>query len=246
MGWISKLLVTGVLSVLVTAAGVYGWLVWYSHQVKDPTFFEDDIVAFEAERVSAEHPIVFVGSSSIRMWDTLAEDMAPLPVLNRGFGGSQMFHLVFFAERIIGELSPAAVLVYEGDNDLDESTGKRAEDVLADYQQFVSIVHRKSPDTLIYFLTIKPSRLRWDRWPEMSRANRLIEEWSERDPRLRYIDTTPAILGPDGMPRDDVFIFDGLHLNHVGYAGWTAIVKPRLMDDLGERLGAGRGATPSS
>jgi hypothetical protein len=217
---------------LVGAAALYGSLLWYGEQVRDPRFFEPDVAAFEAETLETDNPVLFVGSSSIRLWSSLADDMAPLPVLNRGFGGSQRFHLVYFAERILGSLSPTAVVVYAGDNDLDESTGKTADDVLTDYQAFVAIVHRIRPDTPLYYLAIKPSLMRWGRWPEMSRANRLIEEWSEGNSRLSYIDTTPALLGPEGTPRSDVFLFDGLHLNEVGYAGWTAIVRARLIGDL--------------
>jgi hypothetical protein len=222
--------------VVLLAGGGYGWLCWYGAASQDPTFFESDIQAFEEEdriRPLAPGTVLFTGSSSIRLWSTLEQDMAPLAVRNRGFGGSQMSHVVHFAERIVGGGGPAAVVVYAGDNDLDVRTGKTAEVVRDDFQELVRVVNRLHPETRIYYLTIKPSRLRWDRWPEMERANQMIQAFAESDPRLAVIDIGPAILGPDGTPRDDVFLFDGLHLNATGYEGWTAIVRPVLLRDLG-------------
>lgn len=225
---------------------------YYARASQDPTFFEPDIRAFEAsDRVSPPEPggIVFVGSSSIRFWSTLAEDMAPLPVIRRGFGGSQLSHVAHFAHRIVTPYRPSAVVVYAGDNDLAERTGKTAEVVLADFQELVRKIREESPQARIYFLTIKPSKLRWARWPEMARANALIEAWCAGDPLLETIDVATPLLGPDGAPRDDVFRLDGLHLNQVGYRAWTETVKPILLRD-GERSRSGlpgrRGASGSA
>jgi lysophospholipase L1-like esterase len=217
------------------ALGAYGALEYYFRSSQDPSYFDPEIAAFVgADRRSppAEGTIVFVGSSSIRFWDTLERDMGGLPVLNRGFGGSQLTHLIRSAHLIVTPCKPRAVLVYSGDNDLDERTGKTAEVVLRDYQRLVTLIHEEVPTARIYFLAIKPSKLRWARWPEMSRANRLVKEWSAADPRLAYIDTASALLGPDGQPRDDVYRFDGLHLNEVGYAEWTRLIRPVLERDL--------------
>jgi hypothetical protein len=235
--WSLKGIAIGVLTLVALAAAAgFGLLAYYLRASQDPAFFEDAIQAFEeADRESPPEPgsIVFVGSSSIRFWSTLAEDMKPLPVLNRGFGGSQMAHLVYFAQRIVTRYRPRAVVVYAGDNDLDARTGKTAETVLADYRAFVRLLHEEVPSARVYFLAIKPSKLRWKRWPEMSRANAMIEAWSDGDPRLSFVDTASVLLGPDGGPRDDVFRFDGLHLNAAGYAEWTRVVRPVLARDLG-------------
>src|SRR5262245_52424410 len=110
---------------LLAALGLRLGLAWYAHASRDPAFFADEIAAFEAAdraQPPAERPIVFVGSSSIRLWDTLAADMAPLPVLNRGFGGSQLAHVVHFADRAVLRYRPRGVVLYCGGNDLDAST----------------------------------------------------------------------------------------------------------------------------
>jgi lysophospholipase L1-like esterase len=211
-------------------------LEWYGRASQDPAFFEDEIAAFEAadrEHPPPERPVVFVGSSSIRLWDTLAEDMAPLPVLNRGFGGSQLAHAVHFADRAVIRYRPRAVVLYAGDNDLDERTGKSAADVVRDFEAFVARVHGSVPDARIYYLAIKPSRLRWARWPEMAKANAEIAALCAGDPRLAFLDVATPMLATGEPPARDLFIIDGLHLSAEGYALWTSVVKPRLLADLG-------------
>lgn len=228
----------GVLALLAALAllGPRAFGAWYQAQARDPAFFADEIAAFaEQDRAAPppRSPIVFVGSSSIRMWRTLAEDMAPLPVLNRGFGGSQLAHVVHYAEETILRYAPRAVVVYGGDNDLDASSGKTAEDVARDFARLAEIVRARLPEARLYFLSIKPSRLRWARWPEMQRANARIAALCADDPRLAFVDVAAPLLGPDGTPRGDVFLFDGLHLNDTGYAEWTRVVRARLCRDLG-------------
>jgi lysophospholipase L1-like esterase len=230
----------GVVAVLLLAAwlGARAALDWYGRASQDPEFFGDEIAAFEAadrERAPPSRPIVFVGSSSIRLWKSLAEDMAPLPVINRGFGGSQLVHAIHFADRVVIHYRPRAVVLYAGDNDLDERTGKTARDIVDDFQTFVGLVHSYVPDTRIYYLSIKPSRMRWERWPEMAKANAEIAALCAGDPRLGFLDVATPMLATGEPPARDLFIFDGLHLSERGYALWTSVVKPRLIADLAER-----------
>lgn len=202
----------------------------------DAAFFEKQILAFEAADAEAMPPagvIVFAGSSSIRMWKTLSRDMAPLPVVNRGFGGSHLAHLVYNARRIITPYRPSKVLVYAGDNDLAKGSPKTAEVVLHDYQKLVALIHADVPDSEILFLAIKPSLARWDRWPEMERANSLIARFCDSDPKLVYVDVASPLIANDGEPRDDVFLGDGLHLNATGYAAWTRVVRAQLFGTEG-------------
>jgi hypothetical protein len=217
--------------------GVRGWLAWYGSASQDPAFFEDEIAAFEAadrEHPPPTRPIVFVGSSSIRLWSSLAEDMAPLPVLNRGFGGSQLAHVVHFTGRTVLRYRPRAVVLYAGDNDLDESTGKSAADVVRDFQAFVALVHGAVPDARIYYLAIKPSRMRWSRWPEQSKANAEIAALCGQDSRLAFLDIATPMLATGTPPARALFLLDGLHLSERGYALWTDVVKPRLLADFPE------------
>jgi len=202
----------------------------------DPEFFAASIASFsaaDAEHPPPERPIVFVGSSSIRLWTTLQSDMAPLPVLNRGFGGARLSHVVHFLDRSVLRYRPRAVVLYAGDNDLDRLTGKSAQDVVNDFRTFVQQVQAALPDTRIYFLSIKPSRRRWEDWPKQRDANGQISAICARDPRLAYIDIATPMLAAGQPPPRDLFRFDGIHLSAKGYVLWTGVVRPRLDMDLG-------------
>jgi lysophospholipase L1-like esterase len=216
--------------------GLAGLVLWLEQDVyvqtsREVDFFESDIQAFEA--AEREHPtapgaIVFVGGSTILRWSTLERDLAPLRVVSRGFVGSQYAHLVRYADRIVIPLRPSAVVAYAGDNDLDAHTKKTAEQVVADAKAFARIVLDDLPEAHVYFLTIKPSKLRWARWPEMSRANDLLRELAKSERRIHVIDVSTPLLDASGRPRDDVYRFDGLHLNEVGYAEWARVLKEAL------------------
>ena len=178
--------------------------------------------------------IVFTGSSSITFWSTLEQDMAPLPVINRGFGGSHMRDVVTYAPRIVVAYRPRAVVLFAGTNDIAGSKPKTAQEVSDGYRAFVQVVHAALPATPIYYISITPAPSRWKHWPAVQEANRLIRTYTETDARLHYIDLTGVILGPDGKPNRSLFRIDRLHPNKKGYAAWTANIKPILQADLAQ------------
>jgi lysophospholipase L1-like esterase len=228
---------------VLAGLALVGWLglrafgAWYQRQAQDPAFFADEIAAFAAadrERPPPERPIVFVGSSSIRLWDSLAEDLAPLPVLNRGFGGSQLASVNHWIEESVLRYQPRAVVLYAGDNDLDASTGKSAADVVRDFETFARLLAEGAPGARLYYLAIKPSRRRWERWPEQSKANAAIAARCAAAARCAYLDVATPMLATGEPPARELFRFDGLHLSARGYALWTSVVKPRLLADFPE------------
>ena len=193
------------------------------------SIWEKDIKAFEAADKTNPPPrnaILFVGSSSIRLWNTLREDFKEFPVINRGFGGSQMADSVELAERIVLPYQPRQIVVYAGDNDI--AAGKSPEQVCADFQAFVKKVHAVLPRTRIGYLAIKPSGSRWKLVEKMKAANQLIADFTKKDERLAFIDTFTPILGEDGQPKEELFKADKLHLNEKGYAVWVGVVRPFL------------------
>ena len=173
--------------------------------------------------------IVFTGSSSIARWDTLADEMKPLDVLNRGFGGSQYPDLNRYAKRIVIAYRPRAVVVYEGDNDLAGGSSKTPESVAHDARVFVQIVHSALPETWIYIVSIKPSPSRWSEWPRMKAANLMIRYFARTRKRVQYIDVASAMFDTQGKLQADLFAEDGLHPNWKCYELWTSIIKPRLL-----------------
>lgn len=190
--------------------------------------FED----WDRKNSFASDAVLFVGSSSIRMWPT-RESFSDLPVINRGFGGSQIFEVNYFADRIVLPYKPRVIVFYAGDNDV--AKGKDAKRVFEDYQKFVKLVHEKLPKTNIIFVGIKPSASRWSLWPVMAEANKMIDEFSGIDDRLYYFDSAAPLLGDDGKPAAKFFLKDNLHLNPEGYRVWTKALRPIIDRALANR-----------
>ncbi len=214
---------------LLTLSLVSGALPAWSAESTNVSKWEKDIKAFEAADKTnppPQHAILFAGSSSIRLWKTLREDFKEFPVINRGFGGSQLADSVEFAERIILPCQPRQILIYAGDNDI--AGGKSPERVCADFQAFVKKIHAALPQTRIGYLAIKPCSSRWKLVEKVKAANQLIADFAKKDERLAYIDTFTPILGEDGKPNDELFKEDKLHLNQKGYAVWAGVVRPFL------------------
>jgi lysophospholipase L1-like esterase len=188
-----------------------------------------DMARFAAEDAATAPPrdaFVFTGSSSVRMWRTLAEDFSGKPILNRGFGGSQVREAVHHADRIAIRYRPRMVLLYAGDNEID--AGRSPEHVLHDFRAFVARVRRDLPDTPIAFLAIKPSPLRAGQLPRQQAANALVRREAARLRNVVFIDVATPMLGTDGQPQPGLFLEDRLHMNDQGYALWRAIVAPHL------------------
>lgn len=201
--------------------------------------WEKDIAAFEAADRTAPPPkgeVVFVGSSTIRLWD-LAAAFPDIKTINRGFGGSEMQDSTRFVDRIVVPYSPRTVVVYAGDNDI---MGTPSEEIAIQFERFVRAVHARLPQTRIVYIGIKPSLLRWAQVDRMRQANAMIRAFCERDDRVAFVDVDHAMLGWDEKPRPELFVQDGLHLTPQGYQILNALVRPFLLP------AAAPGAPPSS
>jgi lysophospholipase L1-like esterase len=195
-----------------------------------PFPYAKDIAEFEASDRTNPPPrgaILFIGSSSIRLWKTLAQDFPEHRVINRGFGGSQIADSVRYAERIVFPYKPKQIVMYAGGNDLNAK--KSPEEVFADYQTFVKRVHAKLPRTRIAYISIAPNPARWAQVDQVRRANQMIAAYTRTDQRLSYIDTFTHMLGADGQPLPDIYVADRLHMNAKGYELWKGIVGPALL-----------------
>jgi len=197
---------------------------------ENPQFarWEQAIAALERQDQDQPPPknaIVFVGSSTIRLWD-LKKSFPDLQVINRGFGGSQIADSAHFAPRLVTKHAPRLVVLYAGDNDI--AQGKTPEQVAADFRSFVRAVYKDLPKTNVLFISVKPSVRRWNLWDKIQKANALIQADCKRDERLIYVDITKPMLGNDGQPRKDLFVAVGLHFNARGYESWAILLKPYL------------------
>ena len=172
--------------------------------------------------------VLFLGSSSIRMWK-LERSFPGLAALNRGFGGSTIADVNHFFDRLVPPCAPKTIVFYSGDNDI--ASGKAPEDVVADFKQFRERLAKALPETRLIVLPIKPSTARWALFGKMRTVNEAIARLAEDDPKLTVIDCNGAMLGDDGKPRRDYLLRDGLHMNEAGYAVWNTRLRPLLMPE---------------
>ena len=193
----------------------------------DTTRFEEEIRGFEAaDRTSmpAAGGILFVGSSSMRLWPGLASDFPGRAIINRGFGGSTLAEVTHYAPRIVIPYRPRLVVVYAGDNDL--ATGMTPAEVAADYRRLVAVVRRALPGARIAFVSIKPSPSRWHLVEAYRAANRLISAEIAGDTAQAFVDVFTPMIGANGRPRPELFVSDSLHMTRAGYDLWRERLRP--------------------
>jgi lysophospholipase L1-like esterase len=189
--------------------------------------FRDEILRFaEMDRESPppECPVLFVGSSSIRMWGSLAEDMAPLPVLNRGFGGSSIRDVNRYFDRVVAPYGPRAIVFYAGENDLD--SGQSPAEVAAQFRLFLDTKRARLGNVPVFFISAKPSKLRFAQFGRQSELNEAIRSLAAARSDLVFVDVAPAMMS-GGQPRD-IFLEDGLHMGPAGYVIWRDFVGQAL------------------
>jgi len=190
----------------------------WSAEGHDFARWENEISAFELSDRTNRPPkdaVLFVGSSGIRLWTTLAADFPDQKVINRGFGGSQIVDSTHFASRIIIPYAPRRIFLRAGGNDL--WAGKSPEQVFADFKEFVATVHAKLPEAEIVFISWNPTPSRWKQAAQEKALNTMVEAWVRQTPKVRYLETYDMVLGPDGRPRPELFVEDQLHFNAAGY-----------------------------
>lgn len=166
--------------------------------------------------------ILFVGSSSMRNWDSLRRDFPRASVINRGFGGSHIEDVNFYFDQLVTPFQPKKIFFYAGENDI--TAGKTPERVLEDFKKFAALVAEKSPRSKIYFISLKPSPSRWNLREKFQQTNSLIKAEIEKMKRAAFIDVWSAMLDARGEPKPEIFIEDRLHLNRKGYDIWREIL----------------------
>ncbi len=197
--------------------------------------FRDEILRFaelDREAPPPECAVLFVGSSSIRLWSTLKEDLAPLPVLNRGFGGSTIAQSNMYFDRIVAPYRPRAIVLYAGENDLDN--GQSPDAVAAEFRRFLEMKRARLGKTPVFYISAKPSKQRFGQFARQSELNAAIRQLAASSTDLTFIDVVTPMLR-DGRPQD-LYVEDGLHMNAAGYAIWRGLVRDALAKKGIERM----------
>ncbi len=202
-----------------------------------PTRFEPSIETIEkryANTDSQDVDVVFIGSSSIRMWD-LAESFPGLGCVNCGFGGSHLADSTHYADRLVKRFAPTCIVLYAGDNDI--ANGLSESQVVQDFSACMQAFESAAPGTKILYVAIKPSRKRFSMWPAMQRVNTKIQALTETNPNWYFVDIAHPMLATvrteNKAPPSEWFASDGLHLSKKGYALWTECVRKQLAKALG-------------
>ena len=189
-----------------------------------------ELLAFEAQDATnppPKRPIVFTGSSSIRMWTNLLSDFPKMGVMNRGFGGSQLSDVNEHFERLVLRYKPRQVVIYCGGNDI--NAGKSVEQVAADFEKFLDRMQRELPRTRVSYIAVALNPARWAQRDKVIAVNERIREMTARRKNADFIDVVPVMLQPDGTPKPDIFLPDRLHMNRKGYDLWKPLVGARLL-----------------
>lgn len=195
--------------------------------------FEQEIIAFkkmDSRQMPEPGGLLFVGSSSIRMWEDFEERFADLPVIRRGVGGCQLVHVLdYYMDEIVYPYHARKIFVYAGENDI--VSGRPPGDVARDFKKLWTLLRKQDPQVEIYYLAIKPSTSRLEWSEQFNRANSSIRKFLRNKKKGGYIDVASVVLKQDGTPDDSLFLQDKLHLNTRGYDKWEAEIRPFLSFD---------------
>jgi glycerophosphoryl diester phosphodiesterase len=193
--------------------------------------WDKDIVNFEQldkTEAYSEDAILFAGSSSIRLWSTLEQDMAPYPVIQRGFGGSKLSDVAVYADRIIKPHPCKAIVLFVGNDITGSDKDKSPKEVAELFKTLIKQIRKSHPVTPVFWIEVTPCSSRWNVWPEIREATELIRKECQNQKNIYTIRTDFAFLGSDGKPNDELFVSDKLHLNPKGYEIWKEIIKKEL------------------
>jgi hypothetical protein len=198
-------------------------------------FWEKDIQKFEQLDNSEKYPddaILFAGSSSIRLWTSLDKDMAPYHIIQRGYGGAKLSDFVVYAGRIFDPHQCKAIVLFIANDITGTQLDKTPKEVAALFRNVLRTIRKMHPATPVFWIAITPTASRWKVWPEIQKANSLIKEICDNQKNTYFIKTDFAFLNEKGVPNDELFRDDKLHLTEKGYAVWTEIIKKELNNVL--------------
>ncbi|HEY9003724.1 MAG TPA: GDSL-type esterase/lipase family protein [Mucilaginibacter sp.] len=200
-------------------------------------WFEDEVKRLEKESEERNYQasMIFYGSSSIRLWSSLCDDFKQFSPVNLGFGGSTLAACTWFFDRIVAPYQAKSLVFYAGDNDLGD--GRHPEEIFIFFQQLVARMDARYGSIPCYFISIKPSLLRWGLNDPLRYTNLIIEkEIADHHKNWQFIDIYNHMLDEHGNPDKSYFEQDGLHLNNKGYTLWNSIIHPKLSENLHAEL----------
>ena len=201
--------------------------------------FEEEVSFLESldfKEKAGEKDVLFIGSSSIRLWDNIQVDMYPYSSIKRGYGGAHFYDLIHFSERLVKNHSPKAILIFvandiTGSNDLTSIVGDLSPNEVKKLFRYnyklIRSIHKHIP---IFLIETTPTPKRWKVWNKILQANKKLERFCKQVPNLYFISTRDKFIGADGLPIQSLFLNDELHLNVDGYKLWSSVIKSKLIE----------------
>ena len=193
--------------------------------------WNSEIEKFEDLDKTESYPsnsILFAGSSSIRLWSTLSADMSPYQVIQRGYGGAKLSDLAVYANRIFSPHTCSAIVIFVANDITGTEQDKDPEEVAALFKNVLKTIRKSHPSTPVFWIAITPTPSRWKVWPEIKNANSLIENICMHKSNTYFIRSDFAFLNENGMPIEEYFVSDKLHLSEKGYKVWNELIKGEI------------------
>jgi lysophospholipase L1-like esterase len=193
--------------------------------------WENDIREFEQLDSTNRYPnnaVLFMGSSSIRLWNTLEEDIKPYSVIQRGFGGSRISDVAWYTPRIVYPHQIQAVVIFVANDISGSKEDKTPQEIASLFSYIVKTIHKKHPDLPVFYIQVTPTESRWKVWPRIQEGNKLVKQLCAKNPDLHFVETAKYFLSSEGTPNAELFVDDKLHLSAQGYQIWTRLVKAEL------------------
>jgi len=200
--------------------------------------WETDIQKFEQLDKQVKYPddaILFAGSSSIRLWTSLEKDMEPYHIIQRGYGGAHLSDFAAYAPRIIDNHKCQALVLFIANDITGSESDRTPQEVASLFKSVVKTFRKVNPETPVFWIEITPTASRWKVWPEIQEANAMVKKACSKEKNIYFITTHDAFLNADGLPKDELFLYDKLHLTEKGYEVWRGIIKKELDLVLNEK-----------
>lgn len=228
---------TGALALLLQCAGVARAELPAEQVAAARERWAEDIARLKEKDALEKHPadaVLFLGSSSIRRWETIARDMAPYHPIQRGYGGARYADLAVFAPELMTPHRFRALVVYAGNDVVGKEDDPEPSQVAAWFRLVADAARAHQPEAAVFCVEITPTPKRWEARAKVAEVNAALRAVCEADPKLHFIPTAASYLDSNGGPRAELFVEDRLHQNEAGYRIWSGLIKAALRPVIGE------------
>ena len=200
----------------------------------DAAKWDSEVAKLSANNATdgGDDAILCLGSSSFRLWDTIAEDMSPYKIVRRAYGGAKYCDLAIHTPKLVEGLQFRAVMIFIGNDIIGKEKDKTPEEITRLSKIVIDSVREQRPEAPIFLIAVTPCPSRFEHWPKISKANQSLKKLAASETKTFFIATQTKYLNDQGQPVPEFFVKDMLHQNKAGYAIWSGILKDSLSKNL--------------